>query len=277
MTPISPLVVRIAGGSRGVRQPLREVWEYRELLVFLAWRDIQVRYKQTALGAAWAILQPVLTMVIFSLVFGNFARIPSDGLPYSLFVYCGLVPWQLFAYALVNSSNSLVANERLITKVYFPRLVVPIGSVLAGLVDFAFCLILLFLMMAYYGIRPGPAVLAAPLFALLALMAALAIGIGLSALNVWFRDVRYTLPFLTQLWLFATPIAYPASIVPEVWRPWLGLNPMAAVVEGFRWSLLGAPAPSPQLIAVTILVVLLALAISLWSFMHVERTFADVI
>jgi homopolymeric O-antigen transport system permease protein len=215
--------------------------------------------------------------VIFSLVFGNFARIPSDGLPYPLFVYCGLVPWQLFAYALVNSSNSLVANERLITKVYFPRLVVPIGSVLAGVVDFGFCLILLLVMMGYYGVRPGPSALAAPLFAALALLAALAVGIGLSALNVWFRDVRYTLPFLTQLWLFATPIAYPASIVPETWRPWLGLNPMAAVVEGFRWSLLGGPPPSPQLLLVTVLVVLLALAISLWGFLHVERTFADVI
>jgi homopolymeric O-antigen transport system permease protein len=272
-----PAVIRITPSSRGVGQPLREIWDYRELLVFLAWRDIQVRYKQTALGAAWAILQPVLTMVIFSLVFGNFARIPSDGLPYPLFVYCGLVPWQLFAYALVNSSNSLVANERLITKVYFPRLVVPIGSVLAGVVDFGFCLILLLVMMGYYGVRPGPGALAAPLFAALALLAALAVGIGLSALNVWFRDVRYTLPFLTQLWLFATPIAYPASIVPETWRPWLGLNPMAAVVEGFRWSLLGGPPPSPQLLLVTVLVVLLALAISLWGFLHVERTFADVI
>lgn len=275
MTP--PDVIRITASSRGVGQPLREIWEYRELLLFLAWRDIQVRYKQTALGAAWAILQPLLTMVIFSLVFGNFAKIPSDGLPYPLFVYCGLVPWQLFAYALVNSSNSLVANERLITKVYFPRLVVPIGSVLAGIVDFGFCLILLILMMAWYGLRPGPLALAAPLFAALALMAALAIGIGLSALNVWFRDVRYTLPFLTQLWLFATPIAYPASIVPEAWRQWLGLNPMAAVVEGFRWSLLGGPPPSLQLLLLTVLVVLLALAVSLWSFIHVERTFADVI
>ena len=273
----SPAVIRITSSSRGVSQPLREMWDYRELLLFLAWRDIQVRYKQTALGAAWAILQPVLTMVIFSLVFGNFAHIPSDGLPYPLFVYCGLVPWQLFAYALVNSSNSLVANERLITKVYFPRLLVPIGSVLAGVVDFAFCLILLLLMMAYYGLRPGPAMLAAPLFAALALAAALAVGIGLSALNVWFRDVRYTVPFLTQLWLFATPIAYPASIVPAAWRPWLGLNPMAAVVEGFRWSLLGGPPPSLQLLLLTVLVVLLALALSLWSFLHVERTFADVI
>jgi lipopolysaccharide transport system permease protein len=273
----SPAVIRIGTSSRGVAPALREIWDYRELLLFLAWRDIQVRYKQTALGAAWAILQPVLTMAIFSLVFGRFAGIPSDGLPYPLFVYCGLVPWQLFAYALVSSSNSLVANERLVTRVYFPRLVVPIGSVLAGVVDFALCLVLLVLMMAYYGIRPGPAALAAPLFALLVLAAALAVGIGLSALNVWFRDVRYTLPFLTQLWLFATPIAYPASIVPESWRPWLGLNPMAAVVEGFRWSLLGGPPPSPQLLLVTVLAVLAALTISLRGFVHVERTFADVI
>ena len=267
----------ISSTSRKVLPAIREVWEYRELLLFLAWRDIQVRYKQTFLGAAWAILQPLLTMAIFSVVFGAFARMPSDGLPYPLFVYCGLVPWQLFAYALVNSSNSLVANERLVTKVYFPRLVVPIASVLAGLVDFAFSLIVLFLLMAYYGVRPGTGVLLAPVYAAIGLTAALAVGIGLSALNVWFRDVRHTLPFLTQFWLFATPIAYPTSVAPEAVRPWLGLNPMTAVVEGFRSAFLGAAPPSPALLGVTAVMLVATLALSLWGFLKVERKFADII
>jgi len=273
----APPIIRITTSSRGVAAALRELWEYRELLFFLAWRDVQLRYKQTALGVAWAVLQPLLTMVVFSLVFGRLAGLPSEGLPYPVFVFCALVPWQLFAYALVSASNSLVANERLVTKVYFSRLVVPIGSVLAGVVDFAFSFLILVLLMAFYGLRPGPMIVAAPVFAALGLLAALAVGIGLSALNVWFRDVRYTVPFLTQLWLFATPIAYPASLVPERWRPWLGLNPMSGVVEGFRWAMLGGPPPEAALLGVTSLVILAALAASLWAFIHVERRFADVI
>ena len=253
------------------------MWDYRELLLFLTWRDVSVRYRQTALGAAWAVLQPVLTMAVFSVFFGRLARMPSDGLPYPIFAFCGLLPWQLFAYALASSAGSLVANERLVTKVYFPRLVVPVASVLAGLVDFAIAFAVLLGLMVYYGVAPTPAIWTLPLFLLLALLAAFAVGLGLSALNVRFRDVRHTLPFLTQFWLFATPIAYPASLVPERWRPLYGLNPMAGVVEGFRWALLGrGEAPGPML-AVSSLVVLLGLWASVLYFLRVERTFADVI
>jgi lipopolysaccharide transport system permease protein len=255
---------------------LKELWEYRELLLFLTWRDIAVRYKQTVLGVAWALLQPVLTMAIFSVVFGRLARIPSDGMPYPLFVYCGLVPWQLFAYALANSANSLVANERLVTKQYFPRMLLPLSAVLAGLVDFAIAFVVLLGMMVYYRVMPTSAVWTLPLFVLLVVASAVAAGLWLSAVNVRYRDVRYALPFLSQLWLFATPIAYPASLMPEAWRPLYGLNPMAGVVEGFRWALLGGSGPGP-LLAVSVAVVLLGLAMSLAYFLRVERTFADVI
>ena len=196
----------------------RELWEYRELLYFLIWRDIKVRYKQTALGAAWAILQPFLTMVVFSIFFGRLAKMPSDGIPYPVFCFCALLPWQLFARALTESSNSLVANQRLITKVYFPRLIIPLAAVLAGLVDFGIAFVVLLGMMVYYGIVPDYAVLTLPLFLLLAMATALARGLWLSALNVQYRDVRYTIPFLVQFWLFVTPIAYPSSLVPEKWR-----------------------------------------------------------
>src|SRR5882762_10435623 len=194
---------------------LRELWEYRELLYFLVWRDIKVRYKQTVLGAAWAIIQPVFMMVVFSLFFGRLARVPSNGIPYPIFVYCALLPWQLFAHALTESSNSIVANERLITKVYFPRLVVPISAVFGGLVDFLVAFVILIGLMVYYGIVPGWAIVTLPGFILLAVLTALAVGLWLSALNVQYRDVRYTINFLFQFWLFATPVAYPSSIVPE--------------------------------------------------------------
>ena len=226
--------------SRGwVSLKLRDVWEYRELLYFLAWRDIKVRYKQTVLGAAWAILQPDLTMVVFSVVFGRLLQAPSDGIPYPIFTFCALLPWQLFAHALTQSSNSLVSNERLITKVYFPRLVIPISAILAGLVDFGIAFVVLLGMMLYYGIVPTAAIVTLPLFLLLAVATALAVGLWLSALNVQYRDVRHTIPFLTQIWLFATPVAYASSLIPEPWRAWYGLNPMVGVVEGFRWALLG--------------------------------------
>src|SRR6185503_3463341 len=218
---------------------LKELWHYRELLYFLTWRDVKVRYKQTALGAAWAIIQPFFMMLVFSLFFGRLARVPSDGIPYPVFAFCALVPWQLFANALTESSNSLVGNQNLITKVYFPRLVVPIAAVLSGLVDFLIAFAILIVMMLFYGIVPGPAILALPGFILLAVLTALAVGLWLSALNVQYRDVRYTMNFLVQFWLFATPVAYPSSIVPENWRALYGLNPMAGVVEGFRWALLG--------------------------------------
>jgi homopolymeric O-antigen transport system permease protein len=256
---------------------LRELWEYRELLYFLTWRDIKVRYKQTALGAAWAIIQPLFMMLIFSLFFGRLARVPSDGIPYPIFVFCALLPWQLFAHALTESSNSLVANERLITKVYFPRLVVPIAAVLGGLVDFAIAFVILLGMMAYYGIVPGVQILALPGLILLAMMTALGAGLWLSALNVQYRDVRYTLTFLIQIWLFATPVVYPSSIVPEKWRPLYGLNPMAGVVEGFRWALLGKAEPPGALLAVSVIVVVLMLVGGLFYFRRMEQQFADVV
>jgi lipopolysaccharide transport system permease protein len=256
---------------------LKELWEYRELLFFLTWRDIKVRYKQTALGAAWAVIQPVFMMVVFSLFFGKLGGMPSDGLPYPVFVFCALLPWQLFAFALSESSNSLVSNQNLITKVYFPRLVVPISAVLGGLIDFCIAFVILLGMMAYFGIFPGAAVLALPLFVLLAVATALGVGLWLSALNVQYRDVRYTIGFLTQFWLFATPVAYPSSIIPERWRWLYGVNPMAGVVEGFRWALLGkADAPGP-LLAVSVGVVVLIFVSGLYYFRRMEETFADLV
>lgn len=255
----------------------RELWEYRELLYFLTWRDIKVRYKQTVLGAAWAIIQPFFMMVVFSLFFGRLAHVPSDGIPYPIFAFCALLPWQLFAHALSESSSSLVANERLITKVYFPRLVVPISAVLGGLVDFAISFVILLGMMAYYRIVPTSAIVTLPGLILLAMLTALGAGLWLSALNVRYRDVRYTINFLTQLWLFATPVAYPSSIVPERWRALYGLNPMAGVVEGFRWALLGKAQPPGALLAVSVAVVLMIFVGGLYYFRRMEDEFADIV
>jgi len=254
----------------------RELWEYRELLYFLTLRDIKVRYKQTALGAAWAIIQPLFMMLVFSLFFGRLAKVPSDGIPYPVFTLCALLPWQLFAQALAESSNSLVANERLISKVYFPRLVVPISAVLGGLVDFGVAFVLLLLMMFYYRIVPGVAIVMLPAFILLAILTALAVGLWLSALNVKYRDVRYTINFLVQFWLFATPVAYPSSIVPERWRALYGLNPMAGVVEGFRWALLGKQPPGAML-AVSVGAVIAILIGGLYYFRGMEQEFADIV
>jgi len=262
----------------GIRLPdLREVWRYRDLLVFLALRDIQVRYRQTILGATWAILQPVLSMAVFSLIFGKLARMPSDGLPYPVFAFAALLPWQLFSFTLTTSANSLVNNERILTKVYFPRLIIPLGSVGAGLLDFAIAFVVLLGMMAWYRMVPTLAVLLLPLVVLLALLAALAIGLWLAALNVRYRDVRYAIPFVVQLWLFTTPIAYPSSLIPERWRLLYALNPMAGVVEAFRWALLrGAPPPGPMLL-VSCAVVLALLFGGLVYFRSMERVFADVV
>jgi lipopolysaccharide transport system permease protein len=256
---------------------LRELWDYRELLYFLTWRDIKVRYKQTALGAAWAVIQPFFMMVVFSLFFGKLAGVPSDGIPYPVFAFCGLLPWQLFAHALTESSNSLVGNQNLITKVYFPRLVVPIAAVLGGVVDFAIAFVILLAMMLYFGIVPGWAIVTLPLFVVLAITTALAVGLWLSALNVKYRDVRYTMNFLVQFWLFATPVAYPSSLIPEQWRWAYGLNPMAGVVEGFRWALLGKTDPPGALLAVSIAVVVLLLIGGLYYFRKMEQEFADVV
>jgi lipopolysaccharide transport system permease protein len=256
---------------------LRELWEYRELLYFLTWRDIKVRYKQTVLGAAWAIIQPFFMMVVFSLFFGRLAHVPSDGIPYPVFVYCALLPWQLFAHSLTESSNSLVANERLITKVYFPRLVIPISAVLGGLIDFSIAFVILLLMMVYYGIRPSWAIVTLPAFVLLAVVTALGVGLWLSALNVKYRDVRYTINFMIQFWLLATPVAYPSSLIPLRWRALYGLNPMAGVVEGFRWALLGKSGGPGALLAVSVVVVILILIGGLYYFRRMEAEFADVI
>jgi len=256
---------------------LRELWDYRELLYFLTWRDVKVRYKQTALGAAWAIIQPLFMMLVFSLFFGRLAKIPSDGIPYPIFTFCALLPWQLFAHALTESSNSLVANERLITKVYFPRLVVPIAAVLGGLVDFAVAFAILLLMMFYYGIVPTWAIVTLPGFILLAVMTALGVGLWLSALNVKYRDVRYTINFLIQFWMFATPVAYPSSLVPARWRALYGLNPMAGVVEGFRWALLGKQSAPGAMLWVSVAAVIVILIGGLYYFRRMEQQFADVV
>ncbi len=256
---------------------LKELWEFRELFYFLAWRDIKVRYKQTALGASWAILQPLLSMLIFTLIFGILAKIPSDGLPYPLFAYSALLPWQLFVYALTQSSNSLIENARLISKVYFPRLVVPLASVVAGVVDFFIAFSILILLMFYYGVVPTWGVLALPFFLILALGAAMSVGLWMSALNVKYRDVRYTVPFLAQAWMFATPIVYPSSMIPEAWRWLYGLNPMAGVVEGFRWALLGTEILHLPLILVSATVVVIGLVGGLYYFKRMEKMFADLV
>jgi lipopolysaccharide transport system permease protein len=269
-------VLRIEPSRGWVALRVKELWEYRELLYFLVWRDIKVRYKQTVLGAAWAILQPVLTMLVFTVFFGRLAKVPSDGIPYPVFAYAALLPWQLFVFALTESANSLVGNQNLIKKVYFPRLIAPLASVLAGLVDFGIAFLVLLALMLYYGIVPGFAIAVLPLFLLLAVATALSVGLWLSALNVQFRDVRYTIPFLTQFWMFATPVAYPSSLVPERWRAWYGLNPMAGVVEGFRWALLGKSGSPGPLLWVSALVVVLLLIGGLAYFRRMEATFADI-
>src|SRR5947207_13345274 len=276
-TSVTLPFLRIEPSHGWVSLKLHELWEYRELLYFLIWRDVKVRYKQTVLGAAWAIIQPVMTMLVFSVFFGRLAKVPSDGIPYPVFAFAALLPWQLFAFALSESSNSLVGSQNLITKVYFPRLVIPISSVLAGLVDFAIAFAVLLGLMWYYGITPNAAIVFLPLFVVLAITTALAVGLWLSSLNVKYRDVRYTIPFLTQFWMFATLVAYPSSLVPEPWRALLGLNPMAGVVEGFRWALLGkasAPGPIPIVSVVAVVAMLVG---GLVYFRKTESTFADIV
>jgi len=273
--PSSTVIIRPSSGW--VPLNLAELWEYRELLYFLTWRDIKVRYKQTVLGAAWAVIQPFGMMLVFTIFFGHLVGVPSDGLPYPIFAYTALLPWQLFSRALTDASTSLVVNERLITKVYFPRLLIPMSAVLASLVDFAIAFVLLLGMMVFYGIVPTGSVLMLPLFVLLALMTALGIGFWLSALNAQYRDVRYTLPFLTQFWLFATPVVYPASLVPEQWRLLYGLNPMTGVVEGFRWALLGKTGAPDAMLAVSAIAVLTIFIGGLYYFSRVDETLADVV
>jgi lipopolysaccharide transport system permease protein len=256
---------------------LRELSSYRELLFFLAWRDIKVRYKQTAIGAAWAILQPFLTMVVFSLIFGNLLGVPSEGIPYPIFAYAALVPWNFFASCVAQSSNSLVRDANLISKVYFPRLLVPLAATIGPLVDFAIAGAVLLGMLVFYAIVPGPQVLALPLFLGLAFMTALSVGIWLAAVNVRYRDVAYVVPFLTQFWLFVTPVAYPASLIPEPWRALYGLNPMAGVIEGFRWALLGTDSVPLATVTVSAVVVIVVFVSGIHYFQRTESEFADVV
>jgi len=264
--------------SRGWRAlDLRELWRYRELVYFLAWRDVKVRYKQTALGVAWVLIQPVVAMVIFWFFFGRLAHMPSDGLPYPLFLYAGLLPWLFFATAVTNASNSLVSNSNLVSKVYFPRLAIPLAAVGSSLVDLAIQLSVLVVLLLGFGIMPGPSLILLPPLFIFMLLTALAVGIWLSALDVQYRDVRYAIPFLIQVWLFATPVVYPASLVSEQTRGIYGLNPMAGVVEGFRWALLGRTGNPGPLLWVSIAVVLVLLISGLFYFRRMERSFADVI
>ena len=275
--PSSPLPrIVIAPSSGWVALRLNELWAYRELLFFLVWRDIKIRYKQTVLGAAWVIIQPLATTLIFTLVFGRLVKIPTGDIPYPIFAFAGLLPWQFFASAIANVANSMVNSAGLIRKVYFPRLAIPIASTLAGLVDFGIAFVTLLGMLVYYGIVPTIAVLTVPLFVLLAIATVLGLGLWLSALNVQYRDVRQLVPFLTQFWLYATPVVYPSSLVKEPWHTVLGLNPMAGVVEGFRWALLGGTFPA-GMVAVSTVVAAVLLVSGLFYFRRMERQFADIV
>jgi lipopolysaccharide transport system permease protein len=269
-------VIRPTSGWEPLR--LEELWRYRELIYFLAWRDLKVRYKQTVLGVAWVVLQPLLITAVFAIVFGRLVPVSSDaiGVPYVVFAFCGLLPWQLFAYGLTNASNSVVASERLITKVYFPRLVIPLAAALSGLVDFALLSVALGGMLVYFRIAP-PALWALPFFVVMAVSAALGVGLWLSALNARYRDVRHTIPFLTQLWFFLTPIVYPASFLPERWRFVYALNPMVGAIEGFRWALLGSSGAPDASLPISLAVTVALLIGGLYYFRRMERTFADVV
>jgi lipopolysaccharide transport system permease protein len=274
---ITPNVVRVEPSRGWVSLRIKELWEYRELLYFLVWRDVKVRYKQTALGATWAIIQPFFTMIVFSLFFGRLAKVPSDGVPYPIFSYTALVPWSFFAYGLSQASNSLISSSNLITKVYFPRLIIPMATVMSGVVDFALAFVVLIGMMFYYGVMPTANVLWLPLFLLLALVTALGVGLWLSSLNVKYRDVRYVVPFITQFWMFATPIAYSSSLLSQPCRTIYGLNPMVGVVEGFRWALLGTKTAPGPIIALSSLAALVILIGGAFYFRRMEKTFADLV
>ena len=272
---VPTIIIRPSQGWIALK--LRDLWEYRELLYFLVWRDIKVRYKQTALGAAWAIIQPFFSMVVFSIFFGKLAKMPSDGIPYPIFAFSALVPWTFFANGLAQSANSLVDSANLIRKVYFPRLTIPIANVLSGLVDFTIAFVVLLGMMFWYGVVPTGRIVWLPLFLLLALVTALAVGLWLSVLNVEYRDVRYTIPFLTQFWMYATPVVYPSSLLSEPWRTIYGLNPMVGVIEGFRWALLGTKTAPGPMIAVSAGAALILLIGGAYYFRRMEKTFADVV
>ncbi len=275
--PAAPFIVRIEPSQGWVSLRLRELWEYRELMYFLTWRDIKIRYKQTALGVAWAVLQPMLTMLVFTIFFGRLAKIPSDGIPYHLFALAGLAPWSFFANGLNQSANSLVTSANMIKKVYFPRLIIPLAAVCSGLIDFVIAIGLVLIMVVYRGVPLTANLIYLPPFLLLAFVTSLGVGLWLSALNVEYRDVRYVVPFLIQFWMYGTPIAYPASLVPYPWRTFYGLNPMVGVVEGFRWVLVGAKTqPGPMVIVSAIAAVVILVTGALY-FRRMEKTFADVV
>ncbi|MFN3742123.1 MAG: ABC transporter permease [Anaerolineales bacterium] len=264
--------------SRGLAAlNLRDLWIYRELVFFMLWRDLKVRYKQTLLGAAWAVIQPLVTMLVFNFIFGKVGKVPSEGLPYPLFSFSALLPWGLFATALNYGSRSLVSNHSMITKIYFPRLVLPLASVLAGVVDFAIAFVILIGMMIYYGVTPTSFIWTLPFFILLALVTALGVALWLSAINVRYRDVNHALPFLTQLWLFITPVAYSSRLISEKWRLIYSLNPMAGVVNGFRWALFGSGEGPGASLWISVGVAVLLLVSGLFYFRSMERTFADLI
>ncbi len=269
--------LRIEPSTGVVPLKIRELWEFRELLFFLVWRDIKVRYKQTALGISWAIIQPVMTMIVFSIFFGKLAKLSSDGVPYPIFAFAALVPWTLFSTGLSQATNSIVSSSNLIKKVYFPRLIIPMATVLAGVVDFLLAFGVLILLMTFYGIFPTINVLWLPAFVLISVIASLAVSLWLSALNVEYRDVKYIIPFLTQIWLFATPIAYSSSLLSEPWRTLYGLNPMVGVVEGFRWALLGTETQPGWMALVSAIAALFLLITGAFYFRRMEKTFADII
>lgn len=256
---------------------LRDLWTYRELVYFMIWRDVKVRYKQTMLGAAWAIIQPVLTMLVFTFIFGTVAKLPSEGIPYPIFSYTALLPWGLFTAALNTASRSLTSNQNMVTKIYFPRLVLPLASVLGGLVDFAIAFVILIILMIYYKVTPTAAIWTLPLFLLLTVITALGVALWLSAINVQYRDVNYVLPFLTQFWLFITPVAYSAKVISGKWSIVYSLNPMAGVVNGFRWALLGTNTGPNLNMIISIAVAFTFLISGLFYFRSMEKTFADTI
>lgn len=269
--------IRIRPSRGWVSLHLHDLWEYRELLYFLVWRDVKVRYKQTVLGVSWVIVQPLATTLIFTLIFGNLAKIPSDNLPYALFAMAGLIPWNYFSAAFSRGGQSLVGSANLISKVYFPRLIIPIAGVLGGLVDAVIVLALLLILMPFFGATPSSAIFTLPLFLLLAVATALGASFWLSALNVQYRDIGYLVPFIAQFWMYATPVVYPASLIPEKWRILYGLNPMTGVVEGFRWALFGPGEPPGPMLAVSVLMVVVLLVSGAYFFRRMEKTFADVV
>jgi len=269
-------VTIITPPKKWVPVDFKELWAYRELLYIFTWRDVKLRYKQTALGAAWAIIQPLFAMVIFTVIFGGFAKIPSEGVPYPLFSLAALLPWTLFAEGLSRSTLSMVQNQNILTKVYFPRLIMPLSGILSPLVDFCVSFSILVVMMAYYGFIPTVNVIFLPLFILFAVLTSLSVGIWLSALNVMYRDFQYTVPFLVQIWLYASPVVYPSSLLPEKWQVLYGLNPMAGVIEGFRWALLGTNPPGAMM-GVSLAVVLALLIAGIFYFRRVEQYYADIV